>query len=415
MASIKIKNFGPIKEGYTENDGFIPIQKYMAFIGSTGSGKSTIVKLISTLCWLEKAMFQRKIDWETFGKRRLFEYCESQKIERYFYRLNILNLETFIEYRGTAYTLRYEKGVLYITENDLKEYYIPKITFIPAERNFVSILDDAGDRDNLPDSINWCIEEYFKARKRVKMPITLPINNNLKFDFNVSENTAYIEGADYKLKLSQAASGIQSVAPMYITLIYLNDFLAEQQKDPIKASSYNTRVKFINEIQEVKTRNVAVPVRDALLADVYKKYTIFSLNTIIEEIEQNLFPDSQRSVLNKVLEFTNNIADNKLILTTHSPYIIGYMTLAMKGFMLSDRVKGNKELENKLEQVVPIASCIDPDDAGIYQLDLNGNVTRIEIRNGIISGKNYLNEKMKEENYLFDKLLEIEEELEWAK
>ena len=45
MTSIKIKNFGPIIEGYTENDGFINIDKVMIFIGGQGSGKSTVVKL----------------------------------------------------------------------------------------------------------------------------------------------------------------------------------------------------------------------------------------------------------------------------------------------------------------------------------------------------------------------------------
>jgi predicted ATPase len=40
MSKIKIKNFGPIKEGYLENDGWLEVKKATMFIGNQGSGKS---------------------------------------------------------------------------------------------------------------------------------------------------------------------------------------------------------------------------------------------------------------------------------------------------------------------------------------------------------------------------------------
>jgi len=55
MSKIKIKNFGPIKEGYQDYDGFMDIKKVTIFIGNQGSGKSTVAKVISTLLWIEKA------------------------------------------------------------------------------------------------------------------------------------------------------------------------------------------------------------------------------------------------------------------------------------------------------------------------------------------------------------------------
>jgi predicted ATPase len=56
MSRIKIRNFGPIVNGYLENDGWIDINKVTIFIGNQGSGKSTIAKLISTFTWIEKAL-----------------------------------------------------------------------------------------------------------------------------------------------------------------------------------------------------------------------------------------------------------------------------------------------------------------------------------------------------------------------
>ena len=49
MSKIRIKNFGPIKEGYQENDGWLDVKKVTVFIGNQGSGKSTVAKLVSTM------------------------------------------------------------------------------------------------------------------------------------------------------------------------------------------------------------------------------------------------------------------------------------------------------------------------------------------------------------------------------
>lgn len=56
MSRIKIRNFGPIKEGYQENDGWIDVKKVTVFIGNQGSGKSTVAKIISTFTWIEKSL-----------------------------------------------------------------------------------------------------------------------------------------------------------------------------------------------------------------------------------------------------------------------------------------------------------------------------------------------------------------------
>ena len=59
MSRIRIKNFGPIKEGFQENNGWVDIKKVTLFIGNQGSGKSTIAKLISTFTWLEKSLYNQ--------------------------------------------------------------------------------------------------------------------------------------------------------------------------------------------------------------------------------------------------------------------------------------------------------------------------------------------------------------------
>ena len=64
MSRIKIKNFGPIREGFVDNDGWMDIEKVTVFIGDQGSGKSTVAKWISTFSWLEKSRHRGDIKVE---------------------------------------------------------------------------------------------------------------------------------------------------------------------------------------------------------------------------------------------------------------------------------------------------------------------------------------------------------------
>ncbi|MBK9482200.1 MAG: hypothetical protein IPO02_09545 [Bacteroidetes bacterium] len=45
MSKIRIKNFGPIKEGYLENDGWMDVKKVTVFI-EIREGESTVAKSI---------------------------------------------------------------------------------------------------------------------------------------------------------------------------------------------------------------------------------------------------------------------------------------------------------------------------------------------------------------------------------
>lgn len=75
MSRIRIKNFGPIKEGLRENDGWLDVKKVTVFIGNQGSGKSTVAKLISVFTKIEKSLVRGdfKKDWfETRNRLKLY-------------------------------------------------------------------------------------------------------------------------------------------------------------------------------------------------------------------------------------------------------------------------------------------------------------------------------------------------------
>lgn len=60
--------------------------------------------------------------------------------------------------------------------------------------------------------------------------------------------------------------------------------------------------------------------------DTFKKFLNRKLNScfynIIEEPEQNLFPNSQKNIIEFLIECLNVCKNNKLFITTHSPYVL---------------------------------------------------------------------------------------------
>ena len=85
MCRIRIKNFGPIKEGFThpDSEGWIDIKKVTMFIGNQGSGKSTIAKLISTFMWMEKALLNGNLS-DLTETEFIDERCNYFRLKKYF-------------------------------------------------------------------------------------------------------------------------------------------------------------------------------------------------------------------------------------------------------------------------------------------------------------------------------------------
>jgi hypothetical protein len=406
MSSIKIKNFGPIKEGYIDNDGFLSIDKLMIFIGGQGSGKSSIVKLISILTWLEKALVKRSITIEDITQNNSFvtKWCEWQSIHNYF------KSDSFIEYNGKYIHFKYNQGSVQVVVKDSGIYEIPKITYIPAERNFLSVLEELENVKGLPKSLGWTLEEYIKGCRSFDVPLSININD-IKFAYHKLSKTAYISGDGFDtLKLSEASSGIQSVVPLMVVSNYLKNFIDDKKLNSLDNASFIERESFSEILNELEQKTEGLGSNRLAILNLPKRFLPQYLFTIIEEIEQNLFPESQKNILFKSFEFNNDKGDNHLIITTHSPYVIAYTSLAMKAFKVKENTNENHDLLKRLEDIVPIKSCVNPDKTGIYQIDDNGIVVSIKSEKGLILDNNFLNTSLEDTNDLFNELLDIAEE-----
>ncbi len=405
MSRIKIKNFGPIREGYIENDGWLDIDKVTVFIGNQGSGKSTVAKLISTLSWIEKDLFRSDGSTQRFRKQeRIFKkYLEYHRIDNY------LKSNTEIQYEGKAYRINYRPGKPLDIQKLNGQYSLPKITYFPAERNFVSSVKKSrsGQRLTLWSQSLQEFKETFQEAKenfREKETIHLPISN-VDLEYNKLNDVLYVKGDDYKIQLSDSASGFQSFVPLFVVANYVSKSLEkeqdmdEQQRETFKRESAKIlRNKLYTEEQ-----------RRILLSNLATQLNIKRTLNIIEEPEQNLFPTSQQGMLFKLLEFNNKVRNNELIITTHSPYIIGYLTLAVKAKELYRKSK-NDEVRQMINDIVPHKSAISNNDLVIYELDeTEGSIRSLGNENGIPDDNDYLDNALGVMNEMFSKLLDIED------
>ncbi|GBU27565.1 ATPase AAA [Treponema sp. R8-4-B8] len=416
MPRIKIHNFGPIKTGYKEDDGFLDISRVTVFIGNQGSGKSTVAKLISTFLWMEKTLVRGdflKDDFtaNNFIEKRLAHHRLSDE-----YHKN--NPE--LVYDGEAYHFTFKNGELKISKKDAPRYALPQIMYVPAERSIVTSVGNAAKLKNISGALSEFITEYGNAKEAISDSVMLPINGT-SAEYDKTHDVIYIRGNNYRIKLTDAASGFQSLVPLYLVSRYLCNSIKSFKNGESMSSEEKRR--FEKQLEEItRDPNLSDEQKRIARSNLGKSYNKAVFINIVEEPELNLFPGAQKDFLYELLKFNNTIRENetehgnRVIITTHSPYLINFLSVAIYGAALSKKIdsSGEKEsLKNELLKVVPQGALTSIDDVSIYQLsEVDGSIKKLSSVEGIPSDNNLLNNLIQQGNQEFDKLLKIEETLE---
>jgi len=396
MSRIQIQNFGAIKE----QDTWVEIKKVTFFIGNQGSGKSTVAKLISIFSWIEKTLVKKSYNPEWFEKNKLFRdfFLRYHRLENY------LKENTLIHYEGEAFIIDYEHGQLSFKEKEDIQYLLPQIMYVPSERNFISYMKSIKELKIASLALNDFLEEYTYAKEALE-EIELPINNtSLAYDKN--KDTLYIKGEDYRVLLSESSSGFQSLAPLYL----VSSYLANRVKNRATPMSIEESKIFQEQVKEIYTNPLLSEEQRRIAINALSfKFNKTSFINIVEEPEQNLFPTSQRDMLYSLLEINNRSKGNKLIITTHSPYLLNYMSVVIKAGKLKQEVTDQRQ--DEINAIVPISSATEGDDLAIYELnEKSGSIQLLGNYNGIPSDDNLLNLQIDETNNLFADLLDLQEQ-----
>ncbi len=412
MSKIRIRNFGAIKKGYIEENSWIEIKKTTIFIGNQGSGKSTIAKIISIFTWIEKVLVRGDYQKNWFNVKKNIESLFSyHRLENYLNSNDTLFNNTEIQYLGDAYHIKYINGRFYFEETSKKQYFSPQIMYVPAERNFLAYMTSSKELKLSSEALKDFLNEYNNAKKAIKKSVALPINSAF-VKYNKRYDIIKINNKDYDVKLEEASSGFQSLVPLYLVSEYLSKKVKNTEVGNTKMTAQEAD-KFKQEIENILLNKVLTEEQKRIAISVLSsKFNKTTFINIVEEPEQNLFPTSQWQLLKALFKFNNSVENNKLILTTHSPYIINYLSIAIQAYYLKQQIKSNNELKEKLNKVVPLASAVNPDEVSVYQFDeTKGTISKLQDYKGIPSDQNYLNNLLQDTNIMFDKLLEIEQEL----
>ncbi|MEA1973678.1 MAG: AAA family ATPase, partial [Candidatus Cloacimonadota bacterium] len=264
----------------------------------------------------------------------------------------------------------------------------------------------------LPLPLYTFLDEYEEAKQSLGNGITLPVGQ-VRFEYRKQNKKSWIVGTDFKIELLEASSGFQSLVPLFLVTKHLTQIIKQNGSPTHKEISVDEEKKIRREIDKIfGNANISEDIRRVLLEKLSARFKYSCFLNIVEEPEQNLYPISQKGILFELLNSKNDFENNKLIITTHSPYIINYLTLAIKADIVKNKIKdndNNQELLADLSTVVPFDSTVDPSIVSIYQLNDFGSIKRLSDYKGLPSDENLLNEFLAESNDMFIKLMEIED------
>lgn len=401
MKTLLIKDFGPINNAEETMINIVPVT---VFIGGQGTGKSTIAKLISEFSWIEKALergdFQRK-EIEQYNRFRK-NYCAFHGIQNYF-REN-----SYLRFEGDMYLFEYKNSHLTIhVKKNTVPYARPQIMYTPAERNLVSAIENAERIKRLPGSLSTLLDEYNRALRSSKEMIKLPLNG-FYLSYDKLNKVVWLNGNGFKLRTHEAASGLQSVIPLSVVSNYLMSLVNANQPEAVVVDSSEDRLRMEKTIRAIlQDRTIDDDIRLALLKELNGNVKNRRFINIVEEPEQNLFPISQRSVLYELLRIKNEVPDNELVFTTHSPYLINYLSLVIKAAEIQSITSGDKMKE--LDNLIPKNVRVKGEDVVVYETMADGSIIQVKTYEGMPSDDNALNAYLNECNAVFDQLLDIEE------
>lgn len=402
MNRLIIRNIGPIK------DIDLDLNKINVFIGPQGSGKSTIAKIISFCSWLEKdnAVTEQACSDGLIAHLASFHHMEgyfSQESELLYEGDNIAftyNWKTdwkrpplSKEFSGGGECLP-NKAILFHVDNKSVN---PKVAYIPAERNFVSAVPSLRNYSDKDDNLQSFVNDWFEAKRHYTREAPMPIMSlGLDYFYNQGVDADYLlqNGADNAIPLVSASSGYQSIVPLVVLLRWLSSGIYAENKpfSPAENERVRNLLAHLSAISEESNAKIIERLRGFLEGRVYS-HTQF----IIEEPEQNLFPRTQMELLYQLLSEINHGRNHRLVLTTHSPYIL----YALNNCILAHIVKDSIE-EELSESMACMKHAVKPEDVSVWSIadgcirnESNAFNKTIQDSRGLVR-KNYFNDVMKD-------------------
>ena len=371
MANLIIRNVGPITEAKFD------LNKVNVFMGPQSSGKSTIAKIISQCCWYEKSFLLTGEEYDFY--RGLLDFHRMDK--------NYFSDDSEIIYESQWITINC-KGKKLKTQIENKKisgeiYKNLKIEYIPAERNFVAAIPNLQKYNETYDNIVNFLHDWMDFKELITKTknFTSPLDSlriEYKYDSKTKEDVLILPNKK-KISLHLSSSGQQSLTPLLVVCEYLFSELYKQKRNPSPVESKYIRSLLPEDMQinydwVISTLNFQQSTNkrenEKLIEETKRKIwekigfsTDYAFsNVIIEEPEQNLFPETQKELIYHLMNKVVN-GDHKLTITTHSPYILYALNNCMMGYLVNENMP-----EDEKNELLSKNSWIDPKLVSVWEI-----------------------------------------------
>lgn len=376
--SLRIKHFGPIKEVNLEE-----VKPFAFFIGESGSGKSTILKVLALMRHMYKQLNLRSylklgnvID-KTIDLN-MGDYLRNGGLSDY------VSEKTEISYtKGDCeivYTAKGLKGTRKIIS--ATELSLEKISFLSDKRGTIaSLLANNSDGAALGFYLLETFKDFKEAAEQIKK-IEIPFLNVRYYEKKAQNGARQFYIGDRNdtyedIHFEDASSGMQTMTPLTLIAEYYSKYF-----DIVKESNRS--------IVDLLGRNdsLASFKHDMNVGDITNR----SIHLIIEEPELSMFPKAQRSSINMLVrKCLNANTQMTLAIATHSPYIINHLNLLLKA---SDK------------KVLIEGAALDYSRTGVYVVE-DGCLRDLKVQNAHLVNTDYLSDDINEIYDEYDHLDEL--------
>ena len=372
MATIQIKNLGPLKD-----TGLINLTDVLLVIGRQSSGKSTFMKVLCFCRWIEKKImtsFDNTIHAYTHNKRFTRDLKQFHRIDEMYFKE-----DTEIIYDGDVVTISLT-GVDQNAKINRKleaweDRYNSKLSYIPAERNLVSAVQNINDtyKAKERDSIFNFIQEWYEAKDTYGSDNKLTLSLTDDFKYYSDNGLDYVVLPNGKPITSfYASSGVQSVMPIDVMTDYIMGVVGKVVK-----FSMSDLMNRLMESLDTDVRNEIVhgahEVTEEELAPIREKMKYQSAQLFIEEPEQNLYPDAQRKLVQNLIRHLKAVKSigkhrSMVVLTTHSPYVLSILNVLIADAAAVEKKPGDE----RLKDVVDESTLLPTDAFSAYFINKDG-------------------------------------------
>lgn len=377
-----IKNLGPIKEADLD------LRRVNVFIGPQAGGKSTIAKAVYLWKSLKGEYFfphffkseENLIPrFERFAKEYLYEFFPDSSWRRG------ANISIEIDELIKLDLKRLEKGTNVKLAGKFWLDFLQSPSEMSRKRigNFDSIkateiekyLADLGVELNHSKSI---VEAFVDSRARLFIPASRSLIsvlagqtlNSVKFDPWMGEFIAYINDQKqwFENGFAELLEKIEDIKGGDIDKVVssraldLCDFILKGRYETGKGFEgiRITEDVFIKISEASSGQQEAVGLLMVLFHEIAWRNKTF---VVIEEPEAHLYPEAQKAMV-ELLSLMAHAADNQLIITTHSPYILSAFNNLLYAHQVG--IKEGGKYAEQVSQLIPRETWLAYEDIGAY-------------------------------------------------